>query len=81
MCRVCMSRHDMAGKYSTGQDMMDEYLSERADLIFVTNYIRGEKNGLWRNISFPCMTIVGNLNLFPHVEKFQMSPHDRCAEI
>ena len=34
----------------------------KADLIFVTNitnYIRGEKIVMWRNFSFPCMTIVG----------------------
>ena len=37
-------------------------LTTWTDLIFVTNitnYIRGEKNVLWRNFSFPCMTIVG----------------------
>ena len=66
-----MSRHNMAGKYSPGQDMMDEYLSERADLIFVTNYIRGEKIVMLKNFSFPCMTIVGKLKICPHVEKFQ----------
>ena len=27
------------------------------------------------------MTIVGKLKISPHVEKFQMSPHDRCGEI
>ena len=26
------------------------------------------------------MTIVGKLKISPHVEKFQMSPHDRCEE-
>ena len=36
---------------------------------------------MWRNFSFPCMTIVGKLKISPHVEKFQMSPHDRCGEI
>ena len=44
------------------------------DLIFVTNirkYIRGEKIVLWRNFTFPCMTIVGKLKMSPHVEKFQ----------
>ena len=55
-----------------------------ADLIFVTNItniISGEKIVMWRNFSFPCMTIVGKLKISPHVEKFQMSPHDRCREI
>ena len=55
-----------------------------ADLIFVTNItniISGEKIVVWRNFSFPCMTIVGKLKISPHVEKFQMSPHDRCEEI
>ena len=36
------------------------------DLIFVTNmtnYIRGEKIVMWRNFSFPCMTIVGKLKI------------------
>ena len=54
------------------------------DLIFVTNItniISGEKIVMWRNFSFPCMTIVGKLKISPHVEKFQMSPHDRCGEI
>ena len=44
------------------------------DLIFVTNmtnYIRGEKIVMWRNFSFPCMTIVGKLKISPHEEKFQ----------
>ena len=36
---------------------------------------------MWKNFSFPCMTIVGKLKISPHVEKFQMSPHDRCGEI
>ena len=36
---------------------------------------------MWKNFSFPCMTIVGKLTISPHVEKFQMSPHDRCGEI
>ena len=40
-----------------------------------------EKIVMWRNFSFPCMTIVGKLKISPHVEKFQMSPHDRCGEI
>ena len=55
-----------------------------ADLIFVTyitNIISGEKIVVWRNFSFPCMTIVGKLKISPHVEKFQMSPDDRCEEI
>ena len=26
---------------------------------------------MWRNFSFPCMTIVGKLKISPHVEKFQ----------
>ena len=54
------------------------------DMIFVTkimNYIRGEKIAMWRNFSFPYVTIVGKLKISPHVEKFQMSPHDRCGEI
>ena len=44
------------------------------DLIFVTNiknYIRGEKIVMWRNFSFPCMTIVENLKTSPYVEKIQ----------
>ena len=44
------------------------------DLIFVTNimsYIRGEKIAMWRNFSFPYVTIVGKLKISPHVEKFQ----------
>ena len=44
------------------------------DLIFVaniTNHIRGEKIVMWRNFSFPCMTIVGKLKNSPHVKKFQ----------
>ena len=54
------------------------------DLIFFTNimnYIRGEKIAMWRNFSFPCITIVGKLKISPSVEKFQMSPHDRCGDI
>ena len=54
------------------------------DLIFVTNitnYIREDKIAMWRNFSFPCMTILGKLKISQHVEKFQMSPHDRCGEI
>ena len=50
------------------------------DLIFVTNItniISGEKIVMWRNFSFPRMTIVGKLKISPHVEEFQMSPHDR----
>ena len=42
------------------------------DLIFVTNItkiIGGEKIVLWRNFSFPCMTIVGKWKISPHVEK------------
>ena len=30
---------------------------------FITNYIRGEKIVMWRNFSFPCMTIVGKLKI------------------
>ena len=43
------------------------------ELIFVTNitnYISGEKIAMWRNFSFPCMTIVGKLKISPPVEKF-----------
>ena len=36
---------------------------------------------MWRNFSFPCMTIVGKLKISPNVAKFQMSPHNRCGEI
>ena len=39
---------------------------------------------MWRNFSFPCMTIVGKLNISPHVEKFQMSPHEKnkqCVQL
>ena len=46
----------------------------RSDFIFVTNItniISGEKIVMWRNFSFPCMTIVGKLKISPHVEKFQ----------
>ena len=43
-----------------------------ADLIFVTNIISGEKIVMWRNFSFPCMTIMG---------KLKISPHDNCGEI
>ena len=57
---------------------------KKTDLIFVpniTNYISGEKIVVWRNFSFPCITIVGKLKISPSVEKFQMSPHDGCGEI
>ena len=47
----------------------------------ITNTISGERIVLWRNFSFPCMTIVGKLKISPHVEKFHMSPHDRCADV
>ena len=30
-----------------------------------------------RNFSSPCMTMVGKLKISSHVEKFQMSPHER----
>ena len=57
---------------------LDKFLP---DLIFVTNItniISGEKIVMmWRNFSFPCMTIVGKLKISPHVEKFQMSPHEK----
>ena len=56
----------------------------KTDLIFVTNItniISWEKNFMWRNFSFPCITIVGKLKISPHVENFQMSLHDRCGEI
>ena len=46
----------------------------KPELIYVaniTNYIHGEKIVMWRNFSFPCMTIVGKLKISPHVEKFQ----------
>ena len=54
------------------------------DLIFVTNitnYICGEKIAMWRIFSFPCMTIAGKSKISLHVEKFQMSSHDRCGKI
>ena len=56
----------------------------KPQLIFVTHitsYIRGEKIVMWRNSSFSCMTIVRKLKISPHVEKFRMSPHNRCGEI
>ena len=59
-------------------------IRDRAHLIFVTNitnYIRGEEIVMWRNFSFPCMTIVGIFKISSHIEKFQMSPHDRCGGI
>ena len=52
------------------RETMRTFLS---DLIFVTNItnnISGEKCVMWRNFSFPCMTIVGKLKISPHVEKF-----------
>ena len=36
---------------------------------------------MWWNFIFPCMSIVGKLKISPHVEKFLMSPRDRCGEI
>ena len=54
------------------------------DLIFVTNItniISGEKIAMWRIFSFPCMTIAGKSKISLHVEKFQMSSHDRCGKI
>ena len=47
--------------------------ASRSGLIFVTNitvYIRGGKIVMWRNFSFPCMTIVGKLQCYLHVETF-----------
>ena len=55
-----------------------------SDQIFVDNIttiISEEKIVMWRNFSFPCMTIVGKLKISPHVEKFQMSPHYRHHEL
>ena len=37
----------------------------------ITNYICGEKIVMWRNFSFPCMTIVGELKISPHEQKFR----------
>ena len=54
--------------------LMTHQTNPMADQIFVTsitNYIREEKIVMWRNFSFPCMTIVGKLKISPHVEKFQ----------
>ena len=36
---------------------------------------------MWRILSFPCMTIEGKSKISLHVEKFQMSSHDRCGKI
>ena len=47
--------------------------ASRSGLIFVTNitvYIRGGKIVMWRNFSFPSMTIVGKLQCYLHVETF-----------
>ena len=62
-----------------GQDENDKNHFEKGrrrwwmgpDLIFVTNItniISGEKIVMWRNFSFPRMTIVGELKISPHVE-------------
>ena len=61
-----------------------DFIGVRADLIFftnITNYICGEKIVTLRNFSFPCIKIVGKLKISPHVEEYQMSPHDRFGEI
>ena len=42
-----------------------------SDLIFVTNLtnqVSGENIAMWRNFSFPCMTIVEKSKISPHVE-------------
>ena len=36
---------------------------------------------MWRIFSFPYMTIAGKSKISLHVEKFQMSSHDRCGKI
>ena len=48
------------------------------DLILVTNitnYIHGEKLSCGEISA--CITVVGKFRISPHVEKFQMSPHER----
>ena len=57
-------------------------LNPRSEVIFVTDitvYICGEKIVMWRNFSFPCMTIVGKLKFFPQAEKFQYNWLDFIA--
>ena len=36
---------------------------------------------IWRIFRFLCMTDLENSEISPHVEYFQISPHDRCGEI
>ena len=57
---------------------------EKADLIFVTSLTSqasGEKIAMWRIFSFPCITIAGKSKNSLHVDKFQMSSHDRSGKI
>ena len=52
----------------------DLHIFKSTDLIFVmniTNYIRRDEIVMWKNFSFPCITIVGKFKFSPHVEKFQ----------
>ena len=47
------------------------WLSDLIFVTYITDIISGKKIVMWRNFSFPCMTIVGKLKISPHVEKFQ----------
>ena len=50
------------------------FLPTQTDLIFFTNItyiVSGEKIVMWRNFTFPCMTIFGKLKISIHVERFQ----------
>ena len=75
--------HSSSTTSPTGSLSVFTIFHPQTDLIFlnITNIISEEKIVMWRNFSFPCMTIVGKLKISLHVEKFQMSPHDRCGEI
>ena len=52
------------------------YLLQISQIIFVE-----EKSVMWRNLKFLYITDVKISQISPHMEKFQMSPHDRSGKI
>ena len=55
--------------------MQSSYLSRIPQIIFVE-----KKYVMWRNLKFLSITDVQISKISPHMEKFQMSPHDTCGK-
>ena len=66
----------LCGQVFRTRAALQKHKTSRPDICHEYHEYHEYHESSWRNFSFPCITIMGKLKVSPHVEKFQMSPHE-----